>query len=148
MPSILKRPLTSPLTFATPSVASDTPEARAKAERNLRKILRAAERYFEPQGLDQVVCSHNRARGGRTPDESLNALVLAEWDASPTKDKTEFSKAFLQKYPQGHSEGAVRKRLRRARIARIKARRKNRKLKAALQRPSLAGEARDRIPRL
>ena len=131
-----------PLTFVTPSVVSDRPQARAKVKRDLREILRAAEQYLGPQQLDQVVHDQRRARAGRTPDESLNALVLEKWDASPTRDKTKFSKAFLQEHPQGYTEGAVKARLKRVRIARIKARRRDRKLKAASQRPSLVGEAR------
>jgi hypothetical protein len=132
-------PLT--LTFATPSLVGDSPQARAKVKRNLRKILREAERCLGPQELDQVMGDHRRARGGRTPNESLNELVLAEWDASPTKNKMKFSEDFFQEYPQGHSAEAVRTRLRRARIARIKARRRDQKLKAVMQRPSLVGEA-------
>jgi hypothetical protein len=139
---LLKRPLQNRiLTFATPSIVSDTLKARAKVKRDLREILRAAEQYLGPQQIDQVVSDHGRARGGRTPNESLNELVLAEWDASPTKDKTEFAEAFLKKHPQGYTVKALMERLRRQRKARIKARRKDRKLKAALQRPSLVGKA-------
>jgi len=39
---ILKRPLT----FATPSVVNDTPEARAKVQRDYKEIVRDAVRYF------------------------------------------------------------------------------------------------------
>ena len=75
---ILKRPLT----FTTPSLVNDTPGARAKVERDLREILRVAERYLGPQQIDQVVRDHRRARGGRTPDKPLNERLLAEYDVA------------------------------------------------------------------
>jgi hypothetical protein len=131
-----------PLTFATPSVVSDTPEARAKVERDYKEIVRGVVRYLGPKRVAELNKEIAMARRGNKPNRSLNDLVLAEWDASPTKDPTKFSKAFLQKHPQGHSEGAVKARLKRERTARIKTRRKDRKLRAALQRPSFVGEAR------
>jgi hypothetical protein len=135
MPSIPKRPLT----FATPSVVKDTLKARAKVERDYKEIVREAVRYLGPKRVKELNKEVAIARRGRKPDERLNALVLAEWDASPTKDPTEFSRAFYEKYPQkARSAGAIEKRLERL----LKAQDRDRRLKAALQRPSLVGEAR------
>jgi hypothetical protein len=141
--------LKRPFTLTTFSIVSDTPEARAKAKQDVSKFLRAAEGCLGPQEIDQVVEDHRRARAGRKPDEALNALVLDEWDASPTQDPAEFSEAFCEKYPQrAHSAGAVKKRLERLlkaeelKVGLLKVRRKDRGLRAALQRPSLVGEAR------
>jgi tryptophan 2,3-dioxygenase len=140
MPSILKRPLT----FA-PSVVNDSPQARANVKRNLREALRAAEECLGPQQIDQVVHDHRRARAGRKLDRALNDLVLAKWDASPTKDPTQFSEEFYEEFCKAYrlqSARAVETRLGRLLKAREKARDRDRKLKAALQRPSLVGEAR------
>jgi hypothetical protein len=148
MPSILTRPLT----FATPSVVNDSPQARAKVKRDLlREILRAAERYLGPQQIDQVVRDHRRARGGRRPNEPLNNLLLAQHDVAAADgpvDIPKFSEECYKAY-RSQSAKAVEKRLRRLLKAREKARAMDRKLKAALQRPSLVGESlRDRISTL
>jgi hypothetical protein len=139
MPSILRRPLT----FATPSVVSDSPQGRAKVKRDLREILRAAERYLGPQQIDQVVRDHRRARGGRRPDEALNNLLLAQHDVAAADGPVDIPKFSGECYKAYRSQSvkAVEKRLRRLLTAREKARAMDRKLKAALQRPSLVGEA-------
>ena len=134
---LLKRPLT----FATPSVVSDTPEARAKVERVYKEIVREMVQHVGPKRVKELNKEVAIARRGRTPDEALNKLVLAEWDASPTKDKTKFSKAFYENHPQAQSARAVKTRLKRVRMARIKARKTARWLKARLQRPSLVSGA-------
>jgi hypothetical protein len=104
---ILKRPLT----FATPSLINDTDEARAKVERDYKEIVREAVRYLGAKRVKQLNKEVAIARRGRTPDERLNALVIAEWNAAAVKDPTAFSKAFYEKHPQGHSARAVEKRL-------------------------------------
>jgi hypothetical protein len=126
-------------TLTTPSVVNDSLKARAKVERDYKEIVREAVRYLGPKRVKELNKEVAIARRGRKPDERLNALVLAEWDASPTKDPTEFSKAFCEKYPQkARSAGAIEKRLERL----LKAQDRDRRLKAALQRPSLVGGAR------
>jgi hypothetical protein len=129
---ILKRPLT----FATPSLINDTDEARAKVERDYKEIVREAVRYLGAKRVKELNKEVAIARRGRKPNELLNKLVLARWDKAAVKDPTAFSKAFYKEYPQGHSARAVEKRLKPL----LKARDRDRKLKAALQRPSLVGE--------
>jgi hypothetical protein len=136
---ILKRPLT----FATPSVVNDTPQARAKVERDYKEIVQEVVRYLGAERVRELNAEVAIARRGRTPDERLNKLLLDEWDADPVQDPKEFTEAFYEKYPQqAHSVGAVRTRLRRELKAREKARDRERWLKERLQRPSLVGEAR------
>jgi hypothetical protein len=139
MSSILNRPLV----FATPSIVNYSPQARAKVKRDLREILRAAEQYLGPRETDQVVSDHRRARAGRTPAKSLNDLLLAQHDGAAADgpvDIPKFSEEFYKAYRQ-QSAKAVEKRLRRLLKARETARGRDRELKAALQRPSLVGEA-------
>jgi len=136
---ILKRPLT----FATPSVVNDTPQARAKVERDYKEIVQEVVRYLGAERVRELNAEVAIARRGRTPDERLNKLLLDEWDADAVQDPKEFAEAFYEKYPQqAHSVGAVRTRLRRELKAREKARDRERWLKERLQRPSLVGEAR------
>jgi len=136
---ILKRPLT----FATPSVVNDTPQARAKVERDYKEIVQEVVRYLGAERVRELNAEVAIARRGRTPDERLNRLLLDEWDADAVQDPKEFAEAFYEKYPQqAHSVGAVRTRLRRELRAREKARDRERWLKERLQRPSLVGEAR------
>jgi len=136
---ILKRPLT----FATPSVVNDTPQARAKVERDYKEIVQEVVRYLGAERVRELNAEVAIARRGRTPDERLNKLLLDEWDADAVQDPKEFAEAFYEKYPQqAHSVGAVRTRLRRELRAREKARDRERWLKERLQRPSLVGEAR------
>jgi len=136
---ILKRPLT----FATPSVVNDTPQARAKVEGDYKEIVQEVVRYLGAERVRELNAEVAIARRGRTPDERLNKLLLDEWDADAVQDPKEFAEAFYEKYPQqAHSVGAVRTRLRRELRAREKARDRERWLKERLQRPSLVGEAR------
>jgi hypothetical protein len=135
--------LKRPLTFATPSVVNDTPQARAKVERDYKEIVREAVRYFGPKRVKELNKEVAIKRRGNTPKRALNDLVGAEWDADPVKDPKKFSEAFYKKYPeQAHSAGAVKKRLERKLKAQEKAREREEKLKARLQRPSPLGEAR------
>jgi len=136
---ILKRPLT----FATPSVVNDTPQARAKVERDYKEIVQEVVRYLGAERVRELNAEVAIARRGRTPDERLNKLLLDEWDADAVQDPKEFAEAFYEKYPQqAHSVGAVRTRLKRELKAREKARDRERRLKERLQRTSLVGEAR------
>jgi hypothetical protein len=135
---LLKRPLT----FATPSVVSDSLKARAKVERDYKEIVQEAVRYLGSKRVKELNKEVAIARRGRKPNRALNELVLAEWDAAAADgpvDIPEFSKAFIKKYPQqARSAGAIEKRLERQ----LRARNRDRRLKAALQRPSLVGKAR------
>jgi hypothetical protein len=136
---ILKRPLA----FATPSVVNDTPQARAKVERDYKEIVRELVRYLGPERVTELNKEVAIARRGNKPKRALNELLLTEWDAAPVKDPGEFSEDFFEKCPQqAHSVPAVEKRLRRLLKDREKARDMDRKLKARLQRPSLVSEAR------
>ena len=125
------------LTFTTPSVVSDSLKARAKVERDYKEIVREAVRYLGPKRVKELNKEVAIERRGRKPNRALNELVLAEWDAAAAKDPTEFVEAFIKKYPQkARSAGAIEKRLERL----LKARNR---LKAALRRPSLVGEAKE-----
>ena len=127
--------MTPPLTFRTPSIVGDSPEACAKAERDFKKIVREAIGYFETKRVTRLVQEVTKMRRGKKPNRSLNLLVLAEWDAAVEKDETKFSQAFYEKHAQGHSARAVEKRLERLLRVRVK----DERLKAALQRPCLIG---------
>jgi len=135
------RPLTfAPrlLTFAPPSFVSDTPQARAKAEREYKEIVREAVRCFGAKRVAELNKEVAIARRGKKPDRSLNEQLRAEWEADPVKDRKKFSEAFYQKYPQqAQSAPAIKKRLERQ----SKVWDRDRELKALLQRPSLIGEA-------
>jgi hypothetical protein len=133
------------LTFATPSAVNDTPEARAKVERDYKEILREAYRYSGPERVRELNKEVAIERRGNTPNKPLNERLLAEHDVAAADglvEIPEFSEAFYEKYPQqAHSAAAVRVRLRRLLKAREKARDMDRELKARLQCPSLVGEA-------
>ena len=127
-------------TLTTFSIVGDTPEARAKAKQDVREFLREAERCLGPQEIDQVVSDHKRARAGRKPNRSLNELLRAAYEVAAADgpvDIQKFSEDFFQKHPQGHSARALETRL--GRLFPVWDR--DRKLKAALQRPSFVGEA-------
>ena len=136
------RPLTfapRPLTFAPSSFVGETPQTRAKAEREYKDIVRQAVRCFGAERVAELNKEVAIARRGKKPNRSLNELLRAEWDADPVKDLKKFSEAFYHKYPQqAQSAPAIKKRLERH----MKAWNRERELKAALQRPSLVGEAR------
>jgi hypothetical protein len=124
--------LKHPLTFAVPSIINDTDEARAKVERDLKKIVREAVRYFGPSKVKQVVQEITKGRKGNTPDERRNGLMLAEYDSAAAKGpvkKRQFAHDFCKKHRQQSPE-AVGKHL--ARL--LKARRQRDKEKAELER--------------
>ena len=133
---LLKRPFA----LTRFSLAGDTPEARAKVKLELREFLRAAEECLGPQEFDQVVGDHRRARAGRKPNRSLNELLRAAYEVAAADgpvDIPKFSEAFYENHPEGQSARAVKTRL--GRLLPVWDR--DRKLKAALQRPSFVGEA-------
>jgi len=117
----------------------ETPQTRAKAEREYKEIVRHAVRCFGAKRVAELNKEVAIARRGKKPDRSLNEQLRAEWEADPIKDRKKFSEAFYQKYPQqAQSAPAIKKRLERQ----LEAWEKERKLKALLQRPSLIGGAR------
>jgi hypothetical protein len=104
------------LTFAPPSVINDTPGAHAKAKREARAILREMAWYFGRETFRELVEEATKGRKGNTPDEMLNALILAEWDLAWAPEKKKFSRELGKKYPRQYrlqSPGAVLQRLRR-----------------------------------
>jgi hypothetical protein len=138
-----------PIRFARPSVINDTPQARAKLERDYRKFLRElqeAVQCFGPDRLEQDLRDLIKGQQGRTPDAPLNALLLDEWDAAvavdPTATRTESAKGFYDRYRQQfrpQSVRAVEKRLTRLLQARERKAERERKLLAKLKRPTLIG---------
>jgi hypothetical protein len=113
--------LTPPLTFSVHTLLNDTEEARAKAERGFKKIVREAVWYFGPTKVKQVVQEITKRRKGNTPDQRRNALILAEYDAAPKPViKKKFAREFSKKHRQ-HSPEAVEKQLTRLLNAREQA---------------------------
>jgi hypothetical protein len=134
--------LKPPLTFATPSVVNDIPQARAKVERDYKKIVREAARYLGAKRVKELNKEVAIARRGRTPNESLNERLRAEYDVAAADgpvDIPKFSEEFYKAHRQ-QSAKAVERRLRRLLKAWEKARDWDRKLKDC-QRPSFVGEA-------
>lgn len=113
--------LKPPLTFSVPTLLNDTGEARAKAERDFKNIVREAVRYFGPAKVKQVVQEITKRRQGNTPDKRRNALMLAEYDAAPQPvNKKKFAREFFKKHRQQSPE-AVEKQLTRLLKARQQA---------------------------
>jgi hypothetical protein len=132
--------LNRPLTFATPSIVGDTPAARAKVEWDYKKIVRKAVSYFGPKRVEELNKEVAMERRGRKPDRRLDERLLAEWNASEGRESIgDFSEEFCKRHQQ-QSAGAVDKRLRRLLKERAREAERDRKLKAALQRPSLLNE--------
>jgi hypothetical protein len=132
-------PLRRPLAFGpTPSFVGDTPEARARVKRDLKAILREAERYLGPEEFDQVVREHRGKRAGKKHDRALDKLLLDAWDAAVAEDpavtRTEVAKSFPKRY-RHQSVRAVEKQLTRL----LQARERERKFLAAWWRPNLLG---------
>jgi hypothetical protein len=99
------------LTFSVPTVLNDSDEARSKAEREFKKIVREAARYFGREKVEQIVREITKRRRGNTPNEQRNALMLEEYDAAPRPvTKKEFAREFYEKHHQQSAE-AVEKRL-------------------------------------
>jgi hypothetical protein len=98
---------------------NDTPQAHAKAKREAKEILREMERYFGRETLVELVGEITKGRKGKKPNETLNALILAEWDlaqANGGMTRKKFSRELGNKHPRQYrlqSSGAVLQQLRR-----------------------------------
>jgi hypothetical protein len=113
--------LNPPLTFSVPTLLNDTNEARAKAERDFKKIVREAVWFFGPTKVKQVVLEITKRRKGNTPDQRRNAVMLAEYDAAPKPiNKKKFAHEFSKRHRE-HSFEATEKHLRRLLKARQQA---------------------------
>jgi len=98
-----------PLTFAPPSAINDTPQARAKVERDAKVILRDMERYFGREKFKELVQEISKGGQGNTPDEERNALILSEWRKNPV-NKSKFARDFCKNHlEEGNGPRAVRK---------------------------------------
>jgi hypothetical protein len=75
-----------PLTFARPSIVNDTPEARARTEREALVILREMERYFGRKKFKKLVQEVTKGGQGNTPKNERNARILAEWKEAAHKN--------------------------------------------------------------
>jgi hypothetical protein len=109
VPLKLAVPRMQPLTFAPPSVINDTPQARAKAEREARVILREMERYFGREKFKELVQEISKGGQGNTPDEERNARILAEWKECPHKNMSKFAREYCKRHlEEGQGPKAVR----------------------------------------
>jgi hypothetical protein len=125
-----------------PSLLNDSPQARARFRRDYRVFLREAVQYLGAAAVAQDLHDIIKGQQGRAPDEKLNALLLAQYAAATAKgpvDIPDFSKGFYETQHVGQSAKAVEKRLRRLLQAQERKDERGRRLKAALQRPSLIG---------
>jgi hypothetical protein len=105
-PRRLAVPRMQPLTFAPPSVINDTSEAKAKAEREARVILREMERYFGREKFKELVQEISKGGQGNTSKDERNARILAEWKAAAHKNKSKFAREYCGRHPE---EGSGRK---------------------------------------
>jgi hypothetical protein len=97
------------LTFAIPSLVSDTPEARARLRRDFKKLVRRLDRYLEPGEVEQIVHEATVGQKGNTPKEKRNVLILSEWKKDPV-NKSKFARNFCKNYPkEGDDSKAIRK---------------------------------------
>jgi hypothetical protein len=106
LPPRLAVPRMQPLTFAPPSVMNDTPEARAKAERDAKANLREMDRYFGREKFKELVQEISKGGQGNTPDEERNARIRAEWKEALHKNKSRFAREYCERHPE---EGRGRK---------------------------------------
>jgi len=106
LPPRLAVPRMQPLTFAPPSVMNDTPEARAKAERDAKANLREMDRYFGREKFKELVQEISKGGQGNTPDEERNARIRAEWKECPHKNMSLFAREYCDRHPD---EGSGRK---------------------------------------
>ena len=100
--------LRHPLTFFTPSLINDTDEARAKVERDFKKIVREAVLYLGAAKVKQIVQEITKGRKGNTPDKQRNARMLAEYDLAAAKgpvNKTKFAREFSKRHREQSLEG-------------------------------------------
>jgi len=99
-------PRMQPLTFAPPSDINDTPEARAKMEREAKVILREMERYFGREKFKELVQEISTGGQGNTPKGERNARIRAEWKECPHKNMSLFAREYCDRHPD---EGSGRK---------------------------------------
>jgi hypothetical protein len=132
-----------PLTLITPSIVSDTPQARVKVEQDYKKIVREMVRYVGVKRVKELNKELGMERKGNKSDRSLDKQLLDEWDAAITENpavtRTEVARSFCKRYRQ-QSVRAVEKRLTRLLQVRERNAERERKLRATLQRPSLLNE--------
>jgi hypothetical protein len=140
-----------PRPFNPPTIINDSPKARAKVKREALVILREMVRYFGLKEVKELLADIAKTRKGNKADKSLDALLVAQYDAAITKDpdttRTDVARDFYERYrPQERyrlqSVRAVEKRLTRALQDREQKAERGRWLKALLQRPSLIGTIR------
>jgi hypothetical protein len=105
-PLWLAVPRMRPLTFAPPSAINDTPEARAKMEREAKVILREMEWYFGREKFKELVQEICKGGQGNTPKDKRNARILAEWKECPHKNRSKFAREYCETHPE---EGSGRK---------------------------------------
>ena len=138
----MKPPLLYP-----PSRLNDSPKARAKAKQEALVILREMVRYFGLKEVKELLADIAKTRKGNKADKSLDALLVAQYDAAIAKDpdttRTDVARNFYERYRQQEryrlqSVRAVEKRLTRALQDRERKAERERKLRA-MQRPSLIG---------
>jgi len=109
VPLSLAVPRMQPLTFAPPSVMNDTTQARAKAEREAKVILREMERCFGREKFKELAQEISKGGQGNTPDDKRNAGILAEWKKAAHKNKSKFARDFCKNHPEeGDGPKAVR----------------------------------------
>src|SRR5215472_13315549 len=101
VPLSLAVPRMQPLTFAPPSVMNDTTQARAKAEREAKVILREMERCFGREKFKELAQEISKGGQGNTPDDKRNAGILAEWKNAAHKNKSKFARDFCKNHPSG-----------------------------------------------
>jgi hypothetical protein len=100
-------PRMQPLTFAPPSVIN-TPQARAKAEREAKVILGEMERYFVREKFKELVQEISKGGQGNTPDEPRNARILAKYYLAPG-NKSKAAREYVKEHPEeGNGLKAVR----------------------------------------
>jgi hypothetical protein len=97
------------LTFAIPSLVSDTPEARAKLRRDFRKLVRRLDGYLEPGEVKQIVHEETVGRQGNKSKEERNARILAKYYSAPG-NKSKAARDYVKEHPEeGDDSKAVRK---------------------------------------
>ena len=134
-----------PVRFVRPSVINDTPEAWAKLERDYRKFLRELREAVECFGtarVEQDVHDMIKGQQGRTPDEKVKALLLAEHDLQAAKgkvNKTKLAREFRKEHGLKIKVWSVRRRLDRALEDRERQVRAKAEFDRKLRQPSIVG---------
>jgi hypothetical protein len=129
-----------------PSFLNDSPQARARFRQDYRVFLREAVQYLGAAEVGRDLHDIIKGRQGRIPDEERNALILAEYYSREAKgfvdkkgrvNRNKLAREFVEEH--GEEFEAVRRQLNRLLNALERKAGRDRKLKAALQRPSLLG---------